>query len=107
MSDRDKLIMALEDAITELKVRRERPSTTPEERAEIDAQIIELEGRLAQARAEGIAAAGLATALQSPDAHLVNDMREIARRLDEAVAMKKKTSALLALLDTGLTVLRT
>src|SRR3954449_11594811 len=98
MSERDKLIMALEDSITELKVRRDRPSTPPAERAEIDAQIAELEARLAQLRAEGIAAAAEATALQPPAAHVANDMREIAQRLDDAVGKKKKTCAFVGVL---------
>jgi len=105
MSPRTELIRSIRRAITELKTRRMDPTTTPDERGQLTAQIADLEAQLAQLTADQIAAASSDAALQGPDQATFETMRSTARELDGAVAESRATSAIIALVNTGLTAL--
>ena len=106
MSPRNELIRSIRRAITELKRRRMNPDTPPDERAQLIAQLAELEMQLAELTSLRIADAASGTALAPPDDETFAAMKSAARDLDDAVAQKKRTSALMALVSGGFTALQ-
>ena len=107
MNDRDKLIKSIQDAITELKVRRDDPNTSDADVADIDARLAQLEAQLAQIESQDVADAAGNAALASPSAQVVSQMRKAAKDLDDAVAQNKRASAVLDFITTGIEILAT
>ncbi len=107
MSPRHELIRSIRKAIIELKMRRMSPDRSLDERGQITAQLAELEARLAPLTMQRVAQAAIDTVLASPDGETFTGMSSAARELDDAVAQKKQTSAIFALVSTAFSALET
>lgn len=104
MNERDQLIRSIRKAITALKKRRESPNTSSEERAQLTAKIAELEAQLALLTGQEIADAAAVVAL---DDETAARMFDVARDLDQAVSAKRRTAAIVDLINAGFAVLAT
>jgi hypothetical protein len=105
MSPQHELIRSIRKAITELKKRRMNPNTAPVERSQLTALLAELDAQLAPLTAQRIAQAAVETALSGPDGEMFRSLTAAARELDDAIARKKQTSAIVALVSTAFVAL--
>lgn len=106
MTPRNELIHSIRNAITELEVRIEEPTTSPAERAQLKARVAQFEADLAQLMGHRIAEAAGGAAVRPPDDATFENMRSAARDLDDAIATNKATSAIVALVNTGFAALQ-